>query len=134
MASIKLFTYGTLMSGQQRQQFLSDSSNNLFPRKQATLNGYKMYEYKPGMYPCIVDSSPDDVVLGEIVKVTNTVILTLDQIEQVAHKVFERRDVVTSEGPAIAYVAGDAMKRHMESHKHNFLVIPSGDWRKYNAY
>ena len=115
---MKVFVYGTLMSGESNHFFLEERSSK-YIRKAVTERGYTLYDL--GGFPGMV-SGGTGAVMGEVYDVCARTRRRLDQLE--GHPQFYRRHIIRlQDGEKVeAYILEVGYTRGCP-------VIKSGDWR-----
>lgn len=100
----RLFVYGTLMTGQERNFYLSrDKAQCCGPAR--TAPQYSLFRPLLADYPCLVeDKKRGKAVEGELWEVSESCLLALDSVEGVP-ALFQRRVIALENGEqALAYM------------------------------
>lgn len=114
----RVFVYGTLLRGQQRNDLLE---NEIFLGEVRTAPQFTLISLGP--FPAIVRYK-ENQVLGELYEVSDATLWLLDQVEGVPH-LYRREEIELEDGStAIAYLLP-----HMEE---GMWEIKSGSWLEYN--
>ncbi len=118
---IRLFVYGTLMSGERSDNYLSDCE---FVATAQTVAAFTLVTV--GWFPAML-ADGDTSVVGEVWHVPPHQIAALDRYEGVPH-MFLRKSIALADGSwAQAYVAAAGVLAADRT------TIESGDWRVHNA-
>jgi gamma-glutamylcyclotransferase (GGCT)/AIG2-like uncharacterized protein YtfP len=112
-----LFVYGTLMRGMRNNAYLEKAT---FMGPATTKSEFElMYN---GSIPAARAGS--EAVVGELYEVTDEVLATLDVLEEVSTKLYEKKEIVLADGKqATIYLGGTIF--NFDSWEH----IPNGDYR-----
>ena len=112
---VKMFVYGTLLSGQGNNRFLTGS--NLLG--ESSVKGFNMVSL--GAFPACIPSDGDGVVFGEVWEVDKDTLSNIDRLE--GHPHFYHREVVQTDfGDAYMYIQDGRDKGD---------PIPGGSWLAY---
>ena len=116
---IRVFVYGTLLSGESNNHRFLSFSNKLGDQK---VEGLQMYSL--GYFPaCVYTGNDEHVVTGEVWEVDEETFRGLDRLE--GYPSFYDRILVSTEyGEAWVYV---------HSQTPPTTLITSGDWREFNS-
>ena len=122
---MRIFVYGTLMSGLERATVLNNSQFLGAGTIQATL-------YNLGSYPCITEGSTK--VVGEIYEVDDTTLQELDVID--GYDKHEPEASLYYRKQVTAIMIDGQTQQTAEAYYYNLTVengelIESGDYRKY---
>jgi len=95
-----LFLYGTLMTGQLRNRYLTEEGA-LYLREARTAPRYSLFRPLLTDYPCLVEDKRQGVsVEGELWEVSDECLKGLDKVEGVPH-LFQRRQITLEDGQQV---------------------------------
>lgn len=116
---MKVFVYGTLMSGMRANHFLQTSNfveNDVIPA-----NTFEMYSL--GFFPALVESNDSTPVIGEVYEITSEVQGNLDRYEGYPYH-YDRKQVTTEKGHLVWVY-------YMKENRQNKVVVEHGSWRQF---
>jgi gamma-glutamylaminecyclotransferase len=95
-----LFVYGTLMTGQLRNRYLTEEGAQ-YLREARTIARYSLFRPLLADYPCLVEDKRQGVsVEGELWEVLDECLKGLDKVEGVPH-LFQRRFITLEDGQEV---------------------------------
>lgn len=118
-AGIRLFVYGTLMSGEPFHHRLMEDAR--FLKKTKTAPAYHLVDL--GTYPGLA-AGGETAVVGELYEIDESLQAVIDRLE--GHPHLYHRSTVTLEGgdEAVAYLLP-------EKAAGTYPVVPDGDWKRF---
>ncbi|HXV26633.1 MAG TPA: gamma-glutamylcyclotransferase family protein [Candidatus Paceibacterota bacterium] len=114
-----LFVYGTLMQGMRNHSYLESAK---FLGTVQTPPEYELWTN--GSIPAVRKGS--EPVKGELYEVDDSIIASLDQVEDVTGKLYDKAEVQIDGKAAIVYLGGERMFSSDSWEK-----IPGGDYKAY---
>jgi gamma-glutamylcyclotransferase (GGCT)/AIG2-like uncharacterized protein YtfP len=111
-----LFVYGTLMKGMRNHVYLERAQ---FLGEATTAPQYELMTN--GSIPAMKDGK--ETVKGELYEVDDETLQSLDVLEEVNTKLYEKREIEVAGKKAIAYLGGSIFNFDTWEH------VPNGDYR-----
>ena len=116
---IRIFVYGTLMSGEPYHHRLMETAR--FLAKVRTAPAFQLVDL--GTYPGLVEDGETSVV-GELYEIDESLQTVIDRLEGHPH-LYQRSTITLEDGsPATAYLLPKKAARR-------YPVVPDGDWKKF---
>ncbi len=116
---IRLFVYGTLMSGEPYHHRWMEKAR--FLAKARTVPIFQLVDL--GSYPGLVSGGETSVV-GELYEIDESLQAVIDRLEGHPHLYHRTSITLDDDSEATAYLLPDKAAQR-------FPVIPGGDWKKY---
>ncbi len=122
---VRLFVYGSLMSGLPAHHLLSSAGAAVLVGSARTAAGYRLVDL--GWYPGL-ETAGQGMVLGEVYRVPAAALQSLDRYEGTPHH-YRRESIELEDGQAAwAYVVTALGRGRSERPR-----VPDGDWRAWLA-
>lgn len=120
---MKVFVYGTLLSGEGNHSLLRGAR---LLGQDETHEGYMMYHL--GGFPGVVPSEGNETVKGEVYEINPAILERLDGLEGVNHHapelgLYRRETITTQKGHEVFIYIFNKMSRA------SYQVIETGSWR-----
>jgi gamma-glutamylcyclotransferase (GGCT)/AIG2-like uncharacterized protein YtfP len=114
---VKIFVYGTLMQGMRNHSYLEKAT---FVGPASTKPEFEL-QYN-GSIPAAREGS--EPIKGEVYEVDEATLLTLDVLEEVSDKLYEKREIELADGSAVTiYLGGNIFNFDTWEH------VPNGDYK-----